>query len=86
MPEALPAVTVPWPSVANAGFSLAGGLLGYFDFRWTIRLTQALNHHYRTRLFERIQSLPMSALDDERIGDAVYRVMYDTPAITSGPK
>jgi ABC-type multidrug transport system fused ATPase/permease subunit len=69
---------------ANAGFSLAGGLLGYFDFRWTIRLTQALNHHYRSQLFERIQALPMSAFDDERIGDAVYRVMYDTPAITSG--
>jgi ABC-type multidrug transport system fused ATPase/permease subunit len=69
---------------ANAGFSLAGGLLGYLDFRWTIRLTQSLNHHYRSRLFERIQSLPMSAFDDESIGDAVYRVMYDTPAITSG--
>ena len=69
---------------ANAGFSLAGGLLGYLDFRFTLKLTQALNHHYRSRLFERIQSLPMSAFDDERIGDAIYRVMYDTPAITSG--
>ncbi len=68
---------------ANLGFSLAGGLLGLFDFRWTMRLTQALNHHYRTRLFERIQTLPMTAFDDERIGDAVYRVMYDTPAITN---
>jgi len=67
---------------ANAGFSLAGGLLGYFDFRWTIRLTQDLNHHYRSRLFERIHALPMTAFDDERIGDAVYRVMYDTPSIT----
>jgi ABC-type multidrug transport system fused ATPase/permease subunit len=69
---------------ANAGFSLAGGLLGYFDFRFTIRLTQALNHHYRSQLFERIQSLPMGAFDDERIGDALYRVMYDTPSITNG--
>ena len=68
---------------ANAGFSLAGGLFGYLDFRWTIRLSQALNHHYRSRLFQRIQSLPMSAFDDERIGDAVYRVMYDTPSITN---
>ncbi len=68
---------------ANAGFSLTGGLLGLFDFRWTMRLTQALNHHYRTRLFGRIQTLPMTAFDDERIGDAVYRVMYDTPAITN---
>jgi len=68
---------------ANDGFSLTGGLLGLFDFRWTMRLTQSLNHHYRTRLFERIQTLPMTAFDDERIGDAVYRVMYDTPAITN---
>ncbi len=68
---------------ANAGFSLTGGLLGLFDFRWTMRLTQAFNHHYRTRLFDRIQTLPMTAFDDERIGDAVYRVMYDTPTITN---
>ena len=67
---------------ANSGFSLTGGLLGLFDFRWTMRLTQALNHHYRTQLFDRIQTLPMTAFDDERIGDAVYRVMYDTPSIT----
>ncbi|MGE4605226.1 MAG: ABC transporter ATP-binding protein [Myxococcota bacterium] len=69
---------------ANAGFSLSGGILGYFDFRFTIRLTQALNHHYRSKLYERIQSLPMKSFDDERVGDAVYRVMYDTPAITNG--
>jgi ABC-type multidrug transport system fused ATPase/permease subunit len=69
-------------NAANAGFSPAGGLLGLFEFRWTLRLTQAFNHHYRSRLFERIQSLPMTAFDDERVGDAVYRVMYDTPALT----
>jgi ABC-type multidrug transport system fused ATPase/permease subunit len=68
---------------ANYGHSFAGGLLGLFEFRWTLRLTQALNHHYRSLLFERIQSLPMPAFDDERIGDAVYRVMYDTPSITN---
>lgn len=69
---------------ANAGFSMASGLLGLVDFAFTIRLTQALNHHYRARLFERIQSLPMTSFDDERIGDAVFRVMYDTPSITNG--
>jgi ABC-type multidrug transport system fused ATPase/permease subunit len=69
-------------NAANAGFSFAGGVLGLFDFRYTIRLTQALNHHYRSRLFERIQSLSMPTFEDERIGDAVYRVMYDTPSIT----
>jgi ABC-type multidrug transport system fused ATPase/permease subunit len=68
---------------ANAGFSMASGLLGLLDFRYTLRLTQDLNHHYRAALFDRIQSLPMTAFDDERIGDAVFRVMYDTPAITN---
>jgi ABC-type multidrug transport system fused ATPase/permease subunit len=68
---------------ANAGFSLASGLLGLFDLRFTIRLTQAVNHHYRGRLFERIQALPLTTFDDQRIGDAVFRVLYDTPAITS---
>lgn len=67
---------------ANAGFSLVGGLLGLIDYRFTVRLSQKLNHHYRTQLFDRIQSLPMTSLDDERIGDAVYRVMYDTASIT----
>ncbi|MEX2206213.1 MAG: ABC transporter ATP-binding protein, partial [Myxococcota bacterium] len=69
-------------NAANAGFSFAGGLFGLFDFRWTLRLTQDLNHHYRARLFERIQNLPLHLFDDARIGDAVYRLMYDTPSIT----
>jgi len=69
-------------NAANAGWSFAGGLFGLFDFRWTLRLTQDLNHHYRARLFERIQNLPLHLFDDERIGDAVYRLMYDTPSIT----
>lgn len=68
---------------ANAGFSLVGGLFGLLDFHFTLRLTQDLNHHYRSRVFERIQSLPMRAFDDARVGDAVYRVLHDTPSITS---
>ncbi len=67
----------------NAGFSLVGGLVGLVDFLWTIRLTQDLNHHYRSALFRRIQALPYAAFDDERVGDAMYRVLYDTPAITN---
>jgi len=67
---------------ANLGFTFAGGLLGLLDLRYTLRLSQDLNHHYRSRLFERIQALPITAFDDERIGDAIYRLMYDTPSIT----
>jgi len=67
---------------ANEASSAAGGLLGWFEYRWQLRLTHDLNHRYRTQLFERIQDLPMTAFDDEEIGDAVYRVMYDTPTLT----
>jgi ABC-type multidrug transport system fused ATPase/permease subunit len=67
----------------NAGFSLIGGLLGLLDYFVTIRLTQDLNHHYRRQLFARIHALPYATFDDARIGDAIYRVLYDTPAITN---
>jgi ABC-type multidrug transport system fused ATPase/permease subunit len=66
----------------NYGHSRSSGLLGWFEFRWTMRLSQDLNHHYRSRLFERIHSLPITAFDDERIGDAIYRLMVDTPTLT----
>jgi ABC-type multidrug transport system fused ATPase/permease subunit len=67
----------------NAGFSLLGGVLGLVDFFYTIRLSQDLNHHYRSALFRRIQTLPFAAFNDEKIGDAIYRVLYDTPSVTN---
>ena len=54
---------------------------GYFEYKINSRLTQSVNHLIRTKLFERIKSLPMTMLDDQRIGDSVYRVMYDAPSI-----
>ena len=68
---------------ANAAFSKFAGILGFVEFRLQLRLTQALNHLLRSQLFERIQALPMSVLNDQRIGDSLYRVMYDTPALTN---
>jgi ABC-type multidrug transport system fused ATPase/permease subunit len=67
---------------ANQGYSFVGGVVGFLEYRLTLRLAQALNHHYRSGLFERIQRLPMTRLDDQRIGDAIFRLMYDTPQIT----
>ena len=67
---------------ANWSFSYAGGLWGYIDFIITMRLTQRVNHLLRARLFERMQSFSMTTLEEQRIGDAVYRVMYDTPSFT----
>jgi ATP-binding cassette subfamily B protein len=69
-------------NAANEGHSFMGGLAGWLEYRLTIRLTQDINHHYRSDLFRQIQRLPMTELDDQRIGDAIYRLMFDTPQIT----
>ena len=68
---------------ANAAYSKFAGLLGYAEFRLQLRLSQALNHLLRAQLFERIQTMPVPLLNDQRIGDSLYRVMYDTPALTN---
>jgi len=67
---------------ANKARSSIGGVMGYMEFLWTIRITHLLNYRLRAQVFKRLQNLPMSTLEDNRIGDSVFRVMYDTPAIT----
>lgn len=68
---------------ANAGFTLIGGLIGLADVRYTIRLTQDMNHMLRTNLFSRLLRQPLTRHYDGTVGDAVYRVMYDSASITS---
>ena len=63
---------------ANRAGSQMGGILGLIDFGVHLRLSQSLNHLLRTQLAGRIEELPMTTLDDQRIGDSVYRVLYDT--------
>ena len=65
----------------NAGNSSATGILGVTEAMVQIRLSQKLSNHLRTTCFRRMSRLPMPILDDHRIGDAVYRVMYDAPMI-----
>ena len=67
---------------ANRGSGLMGGILGFLDFRVHLRLTQSLNHLLRTKLAGQIKRLPMTTLDDQRIGDSVYRVLYDTTSVS----
>jgi ABC-type multidrug transport system fused ATPase/permease subunit len=62
--------------------SVMGGLLGILDFKIHMRLTQSINHMLRTRLAEHILCLPVTTLDDQRIGDSTYRVMYDSTSVT----
>ena len=67
---------------ANMASSLMGGILGILDFKVNLRLNQSLNHLLRTQLAGRIKSLPMTTLEDQRIGDSVYRVLYDTTSVS----
>ena len=62
------------------------GLLARLGHRYVmalfdIRIEQSVVHLVRSRLFEGVQSLPMTKLDDQPIGDSVYRVMNDTGVI-----
>ena len=68
----------------HGAHSYVGGIYGYIDFKLNTRLTQSVNHYFRSRLFERIKAMPMTDLEDQRIGDSVYRVMYDAPSINQG--
>ncbi len=63
----------------SSGWSRAGGLWGLAEFMVHVRLTQTLCNRLRSRLFDRLTHLPMTILDDQRAGDSVYRVLYDTP-------
>ena len=65
----------------HGGGSTFGGLWGYIEFKVEARLTQALNHTLRAQLFSRIGALSMTQLEDQRIGDSIYRVLYDAPQI-----
>ena len=63
----------------SASYSEGSGLWGLVAFMVGVRLTQRLANRLRTRLYERLSRMPMSVLDDQRIGDSIYRVMYDVP-------
>ena len=65
---------------ANTALSDMGGIFGILDFKIHLRLSQSLSHFLRTRLADHITSLPMTTLDDQRIGDSAFRVIYDSTA------
>ena len=68
-------------NMISAGWSMAGGVWGLADLLCNIRLVQRVTNGLRTRLFGRLTRLPMTVLDDQRIGDGIYRTMYDAPSI-----
>ncbi|HXW84625.1 MAG TPA: ABC transporter transmembrane domain-containing protein, partial [Candidatus Binataceae bacterium] len=68
-------------NAANSGWSLWGGLFGYYESRVTLDLTQRMNQDLRTTVYSRFLSSPLALYGDQKIGDAVFRVMHDTASI-----
>ncbi len=66
---------------ANDGGSLWNGLFGYLESRVTIDLTQRMNQSLRSAIYERFLRSPLALYADQKIGDAVFRVMYDSASI-----
>ena len=66
---------------ANDGGSLWNGLFGYLEARVTNGLTQRMNQSVRTAIYERFLRSPLALYADQKIGDAVFRVMYDSASI-----
>ena len=67
---------------ANISGSSVGGVVGLFEYRYQLRTTHRINHDLRARLYSCLLAQPMTRFADASIGDAVYRVMYDTPSIS----
>ena len=67
---------------ANVSDSRVSGLLGLYEYRYQLRATHRINHRLRSLLYRHLVRLPMLRFSDASIGDAVYRVMYDTPSIS----
>ena len=66
---------------ANEGHSEWNGLFGYLETWVTIDLTQRINQSIRIAIYERFLRSPLALYADQKIGDAVFRVMYDSPSV-----
>ncbi len=66
---------------ANDGWSLWSGLLGLLEVWVTLDLTQRLNQTVRTTVYDRFLRSPLRVYTDQKIGDAIFRVMYDSSTI-----
>ena len=69
-------------NLANESSSRVSGLLGLIEYRFQLKTTHRFNHQLRRLVFNRLLALPMTHFSDKSVGDSVYRVMYDTPAIS----
>ena len=61
----------------SEGWTSAGGIVGIVEYWIAVRLSQRVGNTLRTRLFARLTHSPMTTIDENRVGDSLYRVMYD---------
>jgi ATP-binding cassette, subfamily B, bacterial len=66
---------------ANNGWSLWNGILGMVETWITLDLSQRVNQDLRTAVYTRFLRSPLGLYGDQKIGDAVFRVMNDSAAI-----
>ncbi|MGH7249024.1 MAG: ABC transporter transmembrane domain-containing protein, partial [Pseudomonadota bacterium] len=66
---------------ANNGWSLWNGLFGYYEALVTLDLTQRINQGVRTAIYQRFMRSPLGLYSDQKVGDAVFRVMHDSASI-----
>ena len=65
----------------SSGGSSAGGLWGIVEWWVDVRVTQRFVNAMRGNLFRRLIRSPMTTIDDHRVGDSLYRTLYDTPMV-----
>ena len=66
---------------ANDGWSLWNGLFGYYEVLVTLDLTQRINQSVRTAIYRRFLRSRLGLFADQKVGDAVFRVMHDSASI-----
>ena len=65
----------------SAGFSAAHGLVGLLDLCLAIRLSQRITDQVRGEVFSRLSRQPLTSLNLQRSGDAIFRVLHDAPSV-----
>jgi ABC-type multidrug transport system fused ATPase/permease subunit len=68
---------------ANDGWSLWNGLFGYLETHITLDLTQRITQGVRVAVYQAFMDSPLGMYSDQKIGDAVFRVMHDSAAVSA---
>lgn len=68
---------------ANDGWSLWNGLFGYLETSVTLDLTQRITQAVRVAVYQAFMDSPLGMYADQKIGDAVFRVMHDSAAVSA---